>query len=57
MFFGWEWRDTRRMRRAEGEWSNEMGHPDGRPVGGLVLCDYVDEQKLASIAKQKGVEA
>ena len=56
LFWLAEWRDSRRMRRDEGDWRDEMTHRDGRAVGGLVLCDYVDEQKLASIAKQKGME-
>lgn len=51
-----EWRETRRTRRFERDAANEMTYADGRRVGGLVFCDYVHEQKLASIAKQKGME-
>lgn len=38
------------------EWRDEMTHPDGGAEGGTLLCDYVDENSLASIANQKGIE-
>lgn len=55
-FMLWEWLDTRTVRGGPDDWGDEMTHPDGRAEGGTLLCDYVDENNLASIGKQKGIE-
>jgi len=51
----WEGISTRRAMRNIG-WQDEYVHPDGALSSGVVLADYVDEQGLVSIAKQKGIE-
>jgi hypothetical protein len=59
LFFAWfflsEWWTSRTIRRRS-DWRDEMSHPEGLAESGLLLCDYVDERTLASIAKQKGIE-
>lgn len=55
LFLVWESIDTRRMRRSS-NWQEEFVHPDGPLTAGVVLVDFVDEQGLVSIAKQKGIE-
>lgn len=51
------WSDWRSRRRAERTADLDAAVSDG-PVsaGRLVLCDYIDEKKLASIAKQQGID-
>ena len=56
LFMVWDWRDTRRYRRIDGWGGDEFVHPDGALSSGVVLADYIDQQGLVSIAKQKGIE-
>ena len=51
-----DWRIARSGLDSSADWRDELSHPDGRADAGVILCDYVDEQRLASIARQKGIE-
>lgn len=55
LFLLWDAIDTRRVMKNI-DWQDEFVHPDGSLSSGVVLADYVDEQGLVSIAKQKGIE-